>query len=629
MTERLLGIETEYGFTVLGHDGSPLSREYATASLMKTAREKLAYLPNDTGFRSIFLPSGRLYIDSGLHPEFSIAEVTNPSDAVRYVLAGEQILSNLASELEKSQGVSEVLFFKCNIDYSGAHTSWGCHESYLHKVHPDVLSEQIIPHLVSRIIYTGTGGFDPRSFGLRFMLSPRVAHLSQVISSDSTRSRRIYHTKDEPLCSRPYRRLHLICGESVCSHLAAWLKVATTALVVAMVEAGLRPGESVQLSAPLAAMHTFAQDTRCKAQVESTRRENLTALMIQRCYLDCAEAHMNDGFMPSWAEEVCRRWRNILDRLENAPDAVTTTLDWAIKLALYKDHVRRRSDTKWDCLTNWQGRPGHLQSTQQRTNSSNRVPRTDYLAEQSEALDMKRQQPINQRRETNFAREQHRILRHLRSELFEVDMRFGQLGQHGIFAKMDRAGVLNHSLPDVNDIEHAVKDPPASGRASIRGKCIKRLSGRAGKDFYCNWDRIIDCKNGRELDLSDPFANCERWIDMPRKTLNDSLNMDSVSRRVHTTPELIHILRQRTRTTREIRPGDRVRVLRGRCLEANQYIGQTTTVMAVAGPISNRRGPRLILDVDNAQGFWEPRHVRLVESASQGTATGGNNRDQT
>ena len=33
-----------------------------------------------------------------------------------------------------------------------------------------------IPHLVSRIIYTGAGGFDNAAAGIQFMISPRVPH---------------------------------------------------------------------------------------------------------------------------------------------------------------------------------------------------------------------------------------------------------------------------------------------------------------------------------------------------------------------------------------------------------------------------------------------------------------------
>lgn len=94
---------------------------------------------------------------------------------------------------------------------------------------------------LSRIVYTGAGGFNSRfRQGLQFTLSPRVWHLVRGVSEGSTEARGIFHTKDESLSAEGYHRLHILCGESVCSETAAWLKVGATALVVALIDAGLR-----------------------------------------------------------------------------------------------------------------------------------------------------------------------------------------------------------------------------------------------------------------------------------------------------------------------------------------------------------------------------------------------------
>ena len=116
--------------------------------------------------------------------------------------------------------------------------------------------------------------------GVEFILSPRVPHMVREVSNDSTGNRGIFHTKDESLCGKGYHRLHLLCGESLCSETATWLKVGTTALVVALIEAGLRPGDAVALQSPLEAMRSFASDTVCKAIVESASGKDLTAIMI-------------------------------------------------------------------------------------------------------------------------------------------------------------------------------------------------------------------------------------------------------------------------------------------------------------------------------------------------------------
>jgi hypothetical protein len=179
------------------------------------------------------------------------------------------------------RAVKQVVLTRCNVCYSpNSRSTWGSHENYCcnawrggkhgHRVAPSDLSEDLIPHLVSRVIYTGAGGFNNRSPGIEFMISPRVAHLVQVTSTESTAARGIFHTKDESLSSDGYRRLHVHCGESLCSQTALWLKTAITTLVVALTEAGLRPCRAIMLTNPLEVMQRFAADTTCTASVLSS-----------------------------------------------------------------------------------------------------------------------------------------------------------------------------------------------------------------------------------------------------------------------------------------------------------------------------------------------------------------------
>ena len=97
----------------------------------------------------------------------------------------------------------------------------------------------------------------------------------------------------------------------------------------------------------------------------------------------------------------------------------------------------------------------------------------------------------------------------LRQELLELDFKFGRLGSQGLFASLDRAGVLSHHVPGVDDIEHATTHPPDEGRARLRGQVIRRLAGKAMA--RCDWHRIWDGRDKRWLDLADPFATEERW----------------------------------------------------------------------------------------------------------------------
>jgi hypothetical protein len=507
--ERLLGVETEYALgTADGHGASARAGPVLEA-LLRSARNRLATLPDEMS-HGVFLQNGsRFYADCGGHPEFTTPECDNPWDVVRYIRAGEAILLRLAATVGGRRSGRPALF-RCNVDYSGTGTTWGRHESVMHRADPARLPEQMIPHLVSRLVYAGAGGFDNVAPGIRFTLSPRAVHIARDVSHDSTSNRGIFHTKDEPLCGNGYHRLHVICGESLCSDLATWLKVGTTALVVALCEAGLRPGEAVALRDPVAALRLFAGDPTCTAVAETLRGEGLTALAIQRHYLTRAEAYLRHPCMPVWADEVCRRWRAVLDALSGGPDSAATSLDWAIKRSLYQEEARRRG-FGWELVETWSGVASALAAALKRAGT----PRQSLTAR----LVLDRRSPIAGEvsrlgatvlREHGLGWSGFGAFLALRDRLFEIDMRFGQLGREGIFSALDAAGVLLHHVDGVEDIERAVDEPPAVPRARIRGELVRTLTGHGGR-YCCDWEGVWDCREGRRMDLGDPFAAVAEW----------------------------------------------------------------------------------------------------------------------
>jgi len=511
VSARMLGVESEYALVGLTRRHKAVDREQLLSEFVRLAREQAPHA-RGCAMGDMYLANGaRFYVDCGHHPEFTTPECTNPWDIVRYVLAGEHILAGLCARLPDAiPEMGEAGLYRCNVDYSGSGSTWGCHESYLHRADPALLPPQIIPHLVSRVIYSGAGGFDPRSPSIEFALSPRAFHIQRTVSSESTVNRGIFHTKDEPLCRGGYHRLHLLCGESLCSEIASWLKVGTTALVVAMVEGGLRPGDGIELRAPLEALRTFATDTTCRAGAEMSDRRRISAIAIQRHYLALAEANLGHGSMPPWSAEVCRRWREMLDRLQADPGSLSRTLDWAIKLELYRNHARRRG-CDWDSFPSWTHVVEKIVAELRNTEYNGIPVRVEFLLGPDSPIrdTIRRLGPYLRRRSLTW--DGLRPFVDLRQELFEIDFKFGQLGPQGIFTALDRAGVLAHRVPGVDNIEHATSHPPAEGRARLRGEVIRRLSGKPR--VRCDWQRVWDGAGRRVLDLSDPFATEERWED--------------------------------------------------------------------------------------------------------------------
>jgi proteasome accessory factor A len=464
MADLLFGLETEYALAAFDESGERVAQEIALNRLIRLAERRLTYL-RGFGGSDLFLPFGRLYLDSGGHPEFCTPECDNPRDLVRYCLAGDRLMSNLAEEMTNQSGIADVVVSRCNVDYGGRKATWGCHESYLYRRRRWVVPEQLIPHLVSRIVYTGAGGFDTKAPGRAFMVSPRASHLTTVVGDNSTHHRPIYHTKNEPLAEGGSRRLHLICGESLCSETAAWLKVAATALVVAMIDAGRKPGDGVQLVQPLEAIRAFARDPECRAVAEVEGGRRLSALAIQYHYLERAEAEAGAGFMPSWAPEACKRWREALELAARGPEAAAGVFDWAIKLNLFKRFAER------------------------------------------EGVDLK---------DLEAPKRQHH---ELCWKLSEIDLRFSRPGLRGIFGTLSAEGRLAHGIRGIRDTGLPLDAPPERGRAKARADRILELA-KAERPVICDWTTIIDYGKKTVCDLTDPFSSTSEWIPFDPKKVN-------------------------------------------------------------------------------------------------------------
>ncbi len=509
MTRLLFGVESEYA--IGGVDGNePISRDSLVNRYVCAAHRRLRHLQDMATPQGMFLENGaRFYIDCGQHPEMATPECTTPWELARYIKAGERILEELTEEVQASAGpTAEVMCFRCNVDYSASAATWGCHESYLHRADPLSLPEQLIPHLVTRVVYAGAGGFNPLVNHLEFCVAPRLMHIEHAISGDSTGSRGIFHTRNEPLAGDGYKRLHILCGESLCSETAIVLKSGATALVTALAEQGLTPGAGLRLASPLEALHIVACDVTCKRKLRLAGGGETTAVEIQRRFLDMAERHL--GVLPPWAGAVCSLWRLTLDRLAGAPDSVATVLDWAMKHRLFHGRAERRGISG--------NRFGLLNSLVQRLNVSpggdgngKDIPLSVLLGPESPVPLLVERLGKELKAEKLTWDDVERFVS-LRNEFCQIDTRFGQIGPRGIFTELDRRGVLDHKVSAIDGVDAAVREPPAASRAKVRGEAVRRLSGQAR--VRCTWQAIAT-PDGRTLDLNDPFATAEVWVDPP------------------------------------------------------------------------------------------------------------------
>jgi hypothetical protein len=169
----------------------------------------------------------------------------------------------------------------------------------------------------------------------------------------------------------------------------------------------------------------------------------MTAVEIQRHYLRAAEQHLAHASAPEWGKEVCEVWTNTLDAVERQPESLSTTVDWAIKLAICKNRVSRKG-VRWEDLPAWSHVIKAIVSAVHESSYKGRATVELVLGKEGTPSPI----PDTIAQLTPYV-ESHslswdllRPVVNLRRELFELDFRFGQIGESGLFEQLERSGPL-------------------------------------------------------------------------------------------------------------------------------------------------------------------------------------------
>ena len=418
---RVFGLETEYGFFCRVNGNRLPSREnvvrYVFEQTVPGARNGNVFLEN----------GGRLYLDSGFHPEYATPEADQVGDLVAHDKAGERIVANLLLRARRlfceEHLTGSVLAFKNNTDTVG--NSYGCHENYLARrdVALECLAAGLIPFLVTRQVFAGAGKVLQTTSGSQFCLSQRAQHICQEVSGGTTSSRAIINTRDEALADpHRYRRLHLILGDSNMSEVATYLKVGTTALVIDMIEDGCLNGD-YSLHGSVAALRTISRDPTLRARVKLKDGRVLTALEIQSEYLERAIRYAQSAGCDPERRDILARWTRAIERLEREPLLLDREVDWAIKLR-WMTRLMDRSGLSWN------------------------DPRVSLL------------------------------------DLQYHDMR----ADRSVYHHLASLGMVERITDDAA-VERAMTTPPQTTRARLRGECIRRLR-LSGKDYRADWGSL-------------------------------------------------------------------------------------------------------------------------------------------
>ncbi|WP_029432442.1 depupylase/deamidase Dop [Blastococcus sp. URHD0036] len=304
---------------------------------------------DDAGMANVILTNGaRLYVDHA-HPEYSTPEVTSPRDIVLWDKAGERVMAEAARRAARVPGTQPIQLYKNNTDGKGA--SYGSHENYLmDRRTPFVdIIRGLIPFFVTRQVFAGSGRVGIGTEGRRegFQLSQRADFFEVEVGLETTLKRPIINTRDEPHANPDeYRRLHVIIGDANLAELSTYLKVGTTSLVLAMIEARALTRD-LTMEEPVAALQAISHDPTLSYKVRLRTGQQMTALEVQEAYLEQAQRFVDQrGVSDEQTVDVLRRWAEVLEVLADDPMKLADRLDWPAKLRLLEGY-RSRDGLAW------------------------------------------------------------------------------------------------------------------------------------------------------------------------------------------------------------------------------------------------------------------------------------------
>ncbi len=374
---KVCGIETEYGILPRGTDPNPITasslliNSYLAGALGRRvsdigwdfvneqpANDARGFFPDEVFapevemhmVNAVLTNGARYYVDHA-HPEISIPEVVHALDAVLWDRAAEEIVR---SSMRHAQTVlpdgAELVIYKNNSDGKG--NSYGCHENYLmDRAIPFArIIHQITPHFVTRQIFCGAGKvgceLPGRNFDeIPFQLSQRADFFEEEVGLETTLKRPIINTRDEPHCDpEKYRRLHVIVGDANMSEVATYLKVGTTAILLAMIEDDAL-GDEWRLAHPVSAIRAISHDPTLRTQVKMASGVTMSALEIQWGLLERAQKYGKSHGLAVVDEtvghDVLQRWEDTLNALESDPMSLAHQVDWVAKWRLVSGLAER------------------------------------------------------------------------------------------------------------------------------------------------------------------------------------------------------------------------------------------------------------------------------------------------
>lgn len=467
---RVMGIESEYGLTyafsaeqleerarhnlppqVWGADpGSAISTTYAR------------YLPDNLPVAAktpTFLGNGmRLYEDVGSHPEAAGAESTEVQDIIDGDLAADKLLWRALRSAYKDGAIRNFMLLRRTIDVHG--TSWGRHENY--RMNRELILAQNADYAVSMkkmaplvaflAVRPMTGGAGCVHNG-EYWMGQKIVTAVEDVSSDTTRSKPLVNTRDEPL-GIGYRQ-HVVCVDFPSPHVTA-LNLETTSLVARMIEHGMAP----RLQTPYPNWAFFGRSVATDMSLSyaaTISGKTMTGLNVHEEFLAAAHAMPDELLSP--AEQRGRaKWEAIYQRLKAARDDIG---HGGGSLQERAERIQHAFDTHLAGHLDWVDRMSHIEGV-------------EHV-----------QAKLHKQHEDGVA------FSYQSAAASQADITYDLVGKGTGLSRtyVDRLAAPQ-AAPYVNQqrIEHRILHAPATGRAALREKFIYEFDG--DPNVFADWGAV-------------------------------------------------------------------------------------------------------------------------------------------
>jgi len=320
------------------------------------------------------------------------------------------------------------------------------------------LRQKLTPFLISRCVLSGAGMVDKDN---QFQLSDKASALNCLVGFGGFLHDRPLFTMGhffKSLCAecltslRTYanlfasrQRLQIGLGDSNMCETAEYLRIGTTLLVLDAIEAGALPRMHT-VRRPLRALKQLCSDPTLRAEVQLSSGQRVTALELQRFYLEACRRYIDfHPDPPADALDVLQRWEECLEALveykqnleygltSDGSERLVGVLDWVTKRFILQ---------RLDATADWAQRK-------------------------------------------------------------KVDIRYHELSPQGYFEKLKAAGMTVQLVSDA-ELERAVRLPPPNSPATTRGHYIREFADAdeiVGVNWHCVW--IGRGRRSRTIQLND------------------------------------------------------------------------------------------------------------------------------